>query len=245
MTTHTFPTIPSLQKYVLKRTDKDQAQIEQAAREWVKACAANKITYECEWFGVPIIQAPECLVLMQEVIFKCRPDVLIETGVAHGGSLIFYSSLFELLGAGHVIGIDIDIRSHNREVIEKHPLFKRITLVEGSSTAPETVAKVRDLAGTAKNCMVCLDSDHKADHVERELLAYSDFIPPGGYIVVFDTGEDFLATEGVRDKDTYGTGPFSGLMKFLEQDDSFEIDRSFDKLGTSKWFMTFLKKKGA
>src|SRR3989344_5005549 len=117
----TFPKIPSLKKYVLRKGKKDVTALEHSAFEWVKTAHANKMTYEVEWFGIPIIQTPEDMILMQELIFTLRPDVIVETGIAHGGSLVYYASLLELLGHGKVVGIDIEIRKHNRKALMKHP----------------------------------------------------------------------------------------------------------------------------
>ena len=128
----------SLRKYVLTKENKNIGELEEAAIKWVKVSAENRLSYEIDWLGVPIIKTPEDMILMQELIFKVQPDIITETGIAHGGSLIYYASLLELLGNGKVIGVDIEIREHNRKVIEKHPMFKRIELIEGSSVSDET-----------------------------------------------------------------------------------------------------------
>jgi cephalosporin hydroxylase len=153
---------------------------------WVKVGWDLKYSYAFSWMGRPVIQLPEDMIRIQEVIYRLRPDVLIETGVAHGGSLIFYASLFKAMGAGKVIGVDIEIRPQNRKAIEAHELSSYITLVEGSSIDAGTVAKVRSMIGPRDKVLVILDSDHSKDHVAKELAAYSPLVTPGSYIVATD-----------------------------------------------------------
>src|SRR5262245_34234888 len=137
--------------------------------------------------GVPIIQLPADIMATQEVIWATKPDVIIETGVARGGSVLFMASLLELIGKGTVIGVDIDIRPHNRDSIERHPMVKRVRLIEGPSTAPVTLAKVRNEIPAGAAVMVVLDSDHSRDHVLAELRAYGPLVTAGCYLVVADT----------------------------------------------------------
>lgn len=153
---------------------------------WLKVGWNQKYIYTFTWLGRPIIQLPEDMIRAQEVIYRVQPDVIIETGVAHGGSLMYYASLCKLIGKGRVIGVDIEIRSHNRLAIEAHPLFPLITLVEGDSIASETVRKVHSLVKRGEVVMVFLDSCHTKQHVLAELEAYHDLIPPGSYIVATD-----------------------------------------------------------
>jgi cephalosporin hydroxylase len=156
------------------------------SREWVKIGWNQKYPYTFSWMGRPLIQLPEDLVRIQEVIWDVRPDVILETGVAHGGSLIFYASLCQAMGTGRVIGLDIEIRAPNRAAIEAHPLASLITLIEGDSTAPETVARARALVAGSETVLVILDSDHSKAHVRRELEAYHSLVSPGSYIVATD-----------------------------------------------------------
>ncbi len=142
------------------------------SRLWVKAGWAAKYSYNFTWMGRPVIQLPEDLVRIQELIVKVEPQVIIETGVAHGGSAVFYASLLEVLGRGRVISVDIEIRAHNRKAIEAHPLKKRITLIEGSSVAPETLEEVKKLLLPGEKVMVVLDSNHTKKHVREELELY-------------------------------------------------------------------------
>ena len=153
---------------------------------WLKIGWNEKYPYAFSWMGRPIIQNPEDLLRVQEVIYRVKPDVIVETGIAHGGSLIFYASLFAAMRNGRVIGVDIEIRSHNRKAIEAHELFSRITMIEGNSIAPEVVEQVKSLVKANERVMVILDSCHTKQHVLSELEAYYDLITPGSYIVVTD-----------------------------------------------------------
>lgn len=154
---------------------------------WVKLGWNAKYSYTFSWLGRPLIQLPEDVMRIQEVIFRLKPDVIVETGVAHGGSLILYASLFEAMGTpGRVIGVDIEIRAHNRAAIEAHPLFKRITLIEGSSTDPSIVGEVKSQIPAGAKVLVILDSNHSRGHVHAELEAYHDLVCSGSYIVATD-----------------------------------------------------------
>lgn len=159
---------------------------EAISRQWVRVGWNQKYQYTFSWMGRPVIQLPEDMIRMQEVIFQLKPDVIIETGVAHGGSLIFYSSLCKAMEKGRVIGIDIEIRPYNRAAIKAHPLSDRITLIEGSSTAPEIVAQAKALVKPEETVLVILDSNHTYAHVHNELEAYADLVSPGSYIVATD-----------------------------------------------------------
>ncbi len=156
------------------------------SREWLAVGWTQKYSYGFTWLGRPLIQLPEDVLRIQEVIYTVAPDVIIETGVAHGGSLVFYASLCKATGRGRVIGIDIHIRPHNRRAIEAHPLANYITLIEGSSTDPDVVARVRSLIGPGEKVLVVLDSNHTRRHVLDELRAYAPLVSPGSYIVATD-----------------------------------------------------------
>jgi cephalosporin hydroxylase len=159
---------------------------EMISREWVRVGWNQKHTYTFTWMGRPIIQLPEDMVRMQEVIYNLKPDVIVETGIAHGGSLIFYASLFKAMGKGRVIGVDIDIRAHNRKALEQHELKPLVTLIEGSSTDPIIVGQVREMIKRDEKVLVILDSCHTKDHVLDELEAYHSLVSPGSYIVATD-----------------------------------------------------------
>jgi cephalosporin hydroxylase len=156
------------------------------SRAWLRAGWDAKYVYGFSWLGRPVIQLPDDLVRMQEVIYAVKPDVLIETGIAHGGSLIFYASLFKAMGRGRVIGIDVEIRPHNRKAIEAHELFPSISLIEGSSIDPAVVAQVRGRLRPEDRVMVVLDSNHTYAHVHEELVLYAPLVTAGSYIVATD-----------------------------------------------------------
>jgi cephalosporin hydroxylase len=226
-------TVPSLEQYVARCTTKDEAALRRAGCEWVKVSMANRLCYEIEWMGVPVIQTPEDMVLMQELVFRLRPDFIIETGVAHGGSLVYYSSLLELLGKGGVIGVDIEIRDHNRAVIEGHWLSKRISLIEGDSTSQKTVDAVAAMIPAGSTAIVCLDSNHYREHVLRELMLYRRFVNGGSYMVVFDTAASGLVDSGVCDDSFRDNGPLEAIGDFLAVDNDFVIDEDFNRLYVS------------
>jgi len=153
---------------------------------WLRSGWDTKYVYGFSWLGRPMIQLPEDMMRIQEIIFSVQPDVIIETGVAHGGSLVFYASLCKAMGKGRVVGIDIEIRPHNRKAIEEHFLASWITLVEGSSIAPEVAARVKALPRPGERVIVMLDSCHTKEHVLAELEAYAPLVSPGSYIVAMD-----------------------------------------------------------
>jgi cephalosporin hydroxylase len=203
-------------------------QVFDAALSALQAADKYDYTYLWSWMGVPIIQLPADIMATQEVIWATKPDVIIETGVARGGSVLFMASLLELIGKGKVIGIDIDIRAHNRDSIERHPMAKRVTLIEGPSTDPATVEKVRAEMPAGAAVMVILDSDHSRDHVLAELRSYGPIVTKGCYLVVADTilGH-FDANQTPRNRSKLwlkGNEPLSALHTFLQETDRFEVD---------------------
>jgi len=191
---------------------------------WVKVGWNQKYTYTFSWLGRPIVQLPQDMIRAQEVIQRVQPDVIVETGVAHGGSLVYYASLCKVMGKGRVIGVDIEIRPHNRRAIEAHPLFPLITLVEGDSIVLETVRQVKSLVKPGEAVMVFLDSCHTKQHVLAELEAYHDLVTPGSYIV---------ATDGIM-KDLYDvprgspewmwSNPAAAVAEFAKNHIEFEIE---------------------
>ena len=177
----------------------DDIKANTIAKEFVIQSCYNQYTYNFSWMGVPIIQFPQDMAVMQELIWDQKPDLIIETGIAHGGSLVFYASIMELIGHGQIIGIDNEIRSHNREVIENHPMAHRIKMIEGSSVDNSTIDKVKQEINSAKKIMVCLDSKHTHEHVLQELNLYSSFVSKGSYLVVFDTTAQIFDEETLND----------------------------------------------
>lgn len=199
--------------------------------DWILQSAENRYTYHFTWMGRPIIQFPQDMVAMQEIIWQTRPDLIIETGIAHGGSLIYYASLCEMMGHGEVLGVDIEIRAHNRTEIENHPMFGRIRMIEGSSVDETIAAQVHELA-RSKNVLLVLDSNHTHAHVLRELELYAPLVKKGGYVVVFDTIiEDMPATFFPDRPWGVGNNPKTAVREFLAKNDRFEIDAAIsDKL---------------
>lgn len=202
-----------------------------SAADFMRRSIAHRYSYNFSWLGVPIIQYPQDIVALQELVWADRPDLIIETGVAHGGSTVFFASMLELLGGGTVVAIDIDIRPHNRAAIESHPLAKRIVLVEGSSTDAGIVATVADHAREAGRVMVVLDSNHTHEHVARELELYSPFVKRGSHLAVLDTIVERLPGPFPGRPWGPGNSPGSAVEAFLAKNDRFVVDAEVnDKL---------------
>jgi len=203
------------------------------SRSWQHEVAKHNYVYNFSWLGRPIIQLPQDVFAMQELIWLIQPNLIIETGIAHGGSLIFSASILELNAAcggpddAEVLGIDIDIRAHNREAIEAHPMFKRISMIQGSSIAPEIIERVHARAAGKQRVLVCLDSNHTHDHVLAELKAYAPLTSVGSYCVVFDTAIEEGPAQLFADR-PWGPGnnPMTAVREFLESTDRFQIDRN-------------------
>ena len=238
----TYDTLPSLRPYVTGVPNKNLEELNEAALRWLVASAKNKISYEIDWLGVPVIQTPQDLVLLQEVIFNLKPDFIIETGVAHGGSLIFHASIMELLNHGSVIGVDVEIRAHNRAVLEQHPLFKRITLIEGDSVGTETLGKIKQIVPAGAKTIVFLDSNHTKDHVLKELRSYQSFVPLGSYLIVSDTFTDEMVKHGAADDHYRDNGPMAAVTEFWKTTDAFAVDEHYDRLFVSYSPRGFLKR---
>lgn len=190
-----------------------------------------KYSYNFSWMGRPIIAYPQDMLAMQEIIWDIKPDLIIEAGIAHGGSLVYYASLLELMGGdGYVLGLDIDIRKHNRDLIEAHPMMKRIKMIEGDSTSQEVANQVYELAKDKKRILVCLDSNHTHDHVLKELELYAPLTSIGSYCVVFDTIVEDLPADYMPGGRPWnpGNNPKTAVFEFLKSNDNFEIDKSID-----------------
>lgn len=221
--------------------DKD---LKKLSLDWLKDIGRHKYVYNFNWLGRPIIQLPTDVFALQELIWEVKPDLIIETGIAHGGSIIFSASMLELIGGdGIVAGIDIDIREHNRLEIEKHPMFNRITMIEGSSIDIAVIRKVRELAADKKRVMIFLDSCHTHEHVLKELELYSEFVTLGSYIVVFDTIIDFVpASKNIRPWGV-GNNPWTAVQEFIKNNRQFTIDKTIpDKLLLTAAVDGFLKR---
>lgn len=216
---------------------------------WLRAGWDNKYVYTFTWLGRPIIQLPEDMFRLQEVIHSLRPDVIVETGIAHGGSLVFYASLCKAMDQGRVIGIDIEIRPHNRSAVEKHPLASFITLIEGSSIDPVTVGQVQTQIQPDEKVLVLLDSCHTKEHVLAELHAYSKLVQPGSYIVAMDGIMERVVGAPRTQPDWAWNNPRQAALEFVESNPDFVIEEPaflFNESGLTErvtyWPSAFIKR---
>ncbi|MBN9031730.1 MAG: cephalosporin hydroxylase [Rhizobiales bacterium 63-7] len=238
------------------------AEMQELTAGFLRRSIELQYSYNYFWMGRPIIQYPQDIMAMQEIVWKTRPDLIIETGIAHGGSLILSASLLALLDMADaiesrttmdvleprrkVLGIDIDIRAHNRAAIEAHPMSNRITMLQGSSIADDIVSQVRAFSAPFQRVLVCLDSNHTHDHVLAELEAYSPLVTAGSYCVVFDTIVEDLPRDMYPDRPwNKGANPKTAVWEFLKSHPEFEIDRTMqDKLQITVAPDGFLKRIG-
>ena len=198
---------------------------EEISRQWVRVGWNQKYQYTFSWMGRPVIQLPEDMIRVQEAIYQVKPDVIIETGIAHGGSLIFYASLCKAMEQGRIIGIDIDIRAHNRKAIEAHELSNYITMFEGSSIDENLVSKVQSELDQSDTVLVILDSNHTRDHVKRELELYSPMVSKGSYIVATD-GIMFDLNDVPRGADDWtADNPVEAVKDFLAENGNFTLEQ--------------------
>lgn len=198
-------------------------------KSWFKDSWNYEYIYHFNWLGLPIIQLPQDIIALQEIIWKVKPDLIIETGVARGGSVIFSASILNLLGKGEVIGIDIDIRTNNRKAIEKHPLSNKITLIQGSSISKKIINQVYKIAKNKKNILVFLDSHHTHKHVLQELQLFSPLVRKGSYVIVFDTlVEDYPKNFFTNRPWNVGNNPKTAVHEFLKHNKRFKIDKSLE-----------------
>jgi cephalosporin hydroxylase len=219
-------------------------QLKSTAAAFMDASIRSRYSYNFTWLGRPIIQYPQDIIAIQEIIYQLQPDLIIETGIAHGGSLILHASICELIGKGEVLGIDIDIREHNKEEILKHRMSKRISMIQGSSIDEAIVKQVTAIAAGKEKVLVILDSNHTHDHVLNEMLCYAPLVTTGSYLLVFDTVVEDLAND-IYDNRPWGIGdnPKTAVWDFLKTNDDFVIDTAIDnKLLISVAPSGFLKK---
>ena len=188
---------------------------------WLRCGWDTKYVYGFSWLGRPIIQLPEDMFRLQEIIYKIKPDTIIETGIAHGGSLVFYASLCKAIGHGRVIGVDIEIRPHNRKAIENHELFEYIILIEGNSVDPHTVDSVKSLVNPDEKVIVILDSNHTKQHVFDELNAYSDLVSVDSYVVVADGIMENLVGAPRSSEDWSWNNPKAAAEDFIKSNENF------------------------
>jgi cephalosporin hydroxylase len=207
----------------------DNASLRAMSADWIARASRDRYSYHFTWLGLPVIQFPADLVAMQEIIWRVRPTLIIETGVARGGSLVFYASLLAMLGdGGRVIGVDVDIRPANRRAIEAHPLAGRIELVQGDSTAGAVVQRVQRHVRKDDVVLVALDSNHAHAHVLAELGAYAPLVTSGSYLVVFDTIIEELPAGYFADRPwDKGSNPSTAIAAFLAECDDFQIDEHY------------------
>ena len=195
---------------------------------WIAESFKNEYSYHFKWLGVPIIQYPQDIIAYQEIICKVKPDLIIEIGIARGGSLIFSASMLQLIGKGSVVGVDIDIRKENKAIILKHPLYKRIKMIEGSSIDKTVISKVNKIAKNKKNILVILDSNHTHEHVLAELNAYSKLVKKGSYVIVFDTRiadiPDKYSKKLMNGNWDKKNNPKTAVHQFIKENKRFKID---------------------
>jgi cephalosporin hydroxylase len=225
--------IEEFKKETRQRLSKNETNedLRRAANDFNSASNKAQYSYNFRWMGRPIIQYPQDILAMQELIWEIKPDLIIETGIAHGGSLIFYASMLELIGRGEVLGIDIDIREHNKLEIEKHPMYKRIKMIQGSSVDSGIIRQVKDIAAGKEKVLVVLDSNHTHEHVLAELEAYAPLVTPGSYAVVFDTVVEYLPENylpGHVRPWGIGNNPLTAVKEFISRNKDFEIDKDIN-----------------
>lgn len=216
-------------------SNKNNKSLMKSSEEFSSETLKSGYSYNFNWLGRPIIQYPQDMIAMQEIIWEVKPDMIIETGIAHGGSLIFSASMLILLEAcgeienGQVLGIDIDIREHNKKAIEEHPLSKKITMFEGSSIDSEMINRVHKFAKQGKKILVCLDSNHTHEHVLAELRAYASLASVGSYCAVFDTIIEDMPDDSFPDR-PWGVGdnPKTAVWEYLKENDDFVINKDIE-----------------
>lgn len=202
----------------------DPRAFDYASHAWLRCGWDVKYNYSFTWMGRPIIQLPEDIVRIQELIYLTKPDVVLECGIAHGGSLIFYASLLKAMEKGRVIGVDVEIRSHNRQAVEAHEMFPLITMIEGSSIDPKTVQQVKDLIQPGEKVLLLLDSNHSKDHVLGELRAYADLVPVGSYIVSCDGIMEEVVGAPFTKPDWSWNNPKAAAEEFVKENPNFVIE---------------------
>jgi cephalosporin hydroxylase len=206
------------------------SKLKKMTRSWFDLAFKHQYSYHFTWLGRPIIQFPQDMIALQEIIWDVKPDIIIETGIAHGGSLIFSASMLQLIGRGKVIGIDIDIRKHNKDEIKKHPLYKRIKMIEGSSVEPKIIKKVFSAVKDKKKIMVFLDSNHTHEHVLKELEAYSSLVKKGSYIIVFDTMVEDMPKNSFPNRPwNKKNNPKTAVREFLKKNKRFKVNKKFEE----------------
>jgi cephalosporin hydroxylase len=217
-------------QFSIKKMNND-TKLKKLTKKWFNRSSLFQYSYHFTWLGLPIIQFPQDIIALQEIIWRVKPDLIIETGIARGGSLIFSASMLEMINEdGHVLGIDIDIRQENRLAIENHPMSKRITMLEGSSIDKNIAEKVYEVARNKNRTLIILDSNHTHEHVLEELNLYAKLTSVDSYCIVFDTVVEDMPKKWDWGPRTWGVGnnPKTAVFEFLKTNDNFEIDKSID-----------------
>ncbi|QLH05793.1 cephalosporin hydroxylase family protein [Nitrosopumilus ureiphilus] len=218
-------------KKFIKKMGKNKP-LKKLSKKWMMESSLDEYSYHFRWLGLPIIQFPQDIVGLQEIIWKIKPDLIIETGIARGGSLIFSASMLQLIGKGNVLGIDIEIRKENKERILKHPLYKRIKMIEGSSIDENVINKVNKIAKNKNRILVILDSNHSHDHVLAELKAYSKLVKKGSYMIVFDTVIQDIPNKYskklLKGNWSKTDNPKTAVHEFLKKNKRFIIDKELE-----------------
>jgi len=218
-------------------------KFKEKTKAWFENSWKYEYQYHFRWLGLPILQYPQDIVATQELIWKVKPDLIIETGIARGGSIIYSASILELIGKGEVIGIDIDIRKHNKKLIEKHPMMKRIKMIQGSSIDKKIINQVCKIAKGKKKVMIFLDSNHSHKHVLVEMKEYSSLVKKGSYIIVFDTMIEDVPKDFFQNRPwNKGNNPKTAVIEFLKKNNRFKIDKKIEnKLMITACHSGFLK----
>jgi cephalosporin hydroxylase len=243
------PTDPIRQFFDERKADiqamgKDE-ELRRMSLDWMLRADRYKYTYNFTWMGRPIIKFPSDIVMQQELMWTLKPDLVVETGIAHGGSILFSASMLELIGgSGEVVAVDIDIRPHNRREIEAHPMFKRVTMFEGSSTSSEIFEKVKAKAKGKRSVMVLLDSNHTHEHVYAELKLYADLVTVGSYLILPDTFIEFFPKGYYSNRPwDVGNNPWTAMRKFLGERDDFVVDKEIgDKVMITEGIDGYLRR---
>jgi len=217
----------------IEKMNQDKS-LKKLSKKWFLTTNRYEYGKHFSWLGRPIIQFPQDIIAFQEIVWKIKPDLIIETGIARGGSLVFLSSILELIGNGIVLGIDIALHPYNEHAIKKHPMFKRIKILNGSSTDPKIFNQTKKIAKNKKKVLLILDSDHSKNHVLQELILYSQLISKGSYIIVCDTitydfPKNWFHNQGINRPWNKSNNPKTAVWEFLKQNNRFKIDKSIEK----------------
>ena len=217
-----------IEKESIEKMGQD-VELHEKSIKFIVDSSKYKYSYHFEWLGRPIIQFPQDIIAIQEIIWKIKPDLIIETGIAHGGSLIFSASILEVIGKGEILGIDIDIRKHNRKEIEKHSMSKRISMIQGSSIDKKISKQVFDFAKGKKIILVILDSNHTHEHVLKELELYAPLVTKESYLLVLDTIIEDMSENSFPNRAwSKGNNPKTAVREFLKKNNHFEVDEEIE-----------------